>query len=222
MVKRNVPAGGKVYSYYICSRNAATKQCRAHRIPKEKLEGVVFSVLKTHIANVLDTGRILEYIDTVPFQELEIRELERQKEAKEQEIQRCRELRDMLYEDLKDGVVSKEDYAELYEGYNSRRKKAEESVRKLGREIKNVMDAKTDKYEWLRYFKEYQNISGLSRMAAVELIDRVKVSDKNHVEIDFNFQDCFQSALKQIQSSGHTVCMDEEGRISIKEREEAV
>ena len=218
MVKRNVPAGGKVYSYYICSKNAATKECGAHRIPKEKLESLVFEVLKTHIANVLDTGRILEYIDTVPFQELEIKELERQKEAKEQEVQRCRKLRDMLYEDLKDGVVSKEDYAELYEGYNSRRKKAEEAVHKLRNEIQKVMEAKTDKYEWLRYFKEYQNISELSRMAVVELIDRVRVSDKDHIEIDFNFQDCFQSALRQIQSAGCTVCMDEAGRINIEAR----
>ncbi|MCM1193897.1 MAG: recombinase family protein [Acetatifactor muris] len=219
MIKRNVPAGGKVYSYYICSQNAATKGCGAHRIPKGKLESLVFEVLKTHIANVLDAGRILEYINTVPFQELEIKELERQKEAKEREIQRCRDLRDMLYEDLKDGVVSKEDYAELYEGYNNRRKKAEEAVRKLGHEIKDVMEAKTDKYEWLRHFKEYQNINELTRVAAVELVDKVKVYDRNHVEIDFNFQDCFRSALRQIQSAGCTVCTDEGGRINIGERE---
>lgn len=219
MIKRNVPAGGKVYSYYICSKNAATKECGTHRIPKEKLESLVFEVLQTHIANVLDTGRILEYINTMPFQELEIKELERQKETKEQEIERCRELRDMLYEDLKDGVVSKEDYAELYEGYNNRRRKAEEAVRKLRHEIQNVLEAKTDKYEWLRYFKEYQNISGLSRMVAVELIDRVRVFDKNHIEIDFNFQDCFQSALRQIQSGGCTVCTEENGRGNIQERE---
>ena len=220
MIKRNVPAGGKVYSYYICSKNAATKECGTHRIPKEKLESIVFEVLRTHIANVLDAGRILEYIDTVPFQELEIKELEGQKEAKEQEIQRCRELRDMLYEDLKDGIVSKEDYAELYEGYSSRRKKAEEAVRKLKHEIQKVMEAKTDKYEWLRYFKEYQNISGLSRMAVVELIDRVRIFDKNHVEIDFNFEDCFQSALRQIQSAGCTVCTEENGRVTIQEIQE--
>ena len=219
MIKRNVPAGGKIYSYYICSQNAATKECGTHRIPKEKLENLVFEVLQTHIANVLDTGRILEYINTVPFQELEIRELERQKEAKEQEITRCRELRDMLYEDLKDGIVSKEDYAELYEGYNSRRKKAEETVRKLRHEIKNVLEAKTDKYEWLRYFEAYQDIRKLSRVAAVELIDRVRVFDKKHIEIDFNFQDCFQLALRQIQSAGCTVCTEEDGRVTIQERE---
>lgn len=219
MIKRNVPAGGKVYSYYICSKNAATKKCGAHRIPKDKLESLVFEVLKTHIANVLDTGRILEYIDTVPFQELEIKELERQKEAKEQEVWRCRKLRDMLYEDLKDGVVSKEDYAELYEGYNDRRKKAEEAVRKICHAIQDVMDAKTDKYEWLRYFKEYRNISELSRAAAVELIDRVRVFDKNHIEIDFNFDDCFRSAVRQIRSAGRTVCTEENGRVNIRERE---
>ena len=219
MIKRNVPAGGKVYSYYICSKNAVTKECGTHRIPKDKLESLVFEVLKTHIADVLDTGRILEYVNTVPFQELEIKELERQKEAKEQEVQRCRELRDMLYEDLKDGVVSKEDYAELYEGYNSRRKKAEEAVRKICHTIQDVMDAKTDKYEWLRYFKEYRNISELSRAAAVELIDRVKVFDKNHIEIDFNFDDCFRSAVCQIQSAGFTVCAEEEGKVTIREKE---
>ena len=81
---------------------------------------------------------------------MEIKELEQRKEGKEQEVKRCQELRDMMYEDLKDGVISKEDYAELYEGYSSRRRKAEEAVRRIRAEIKNVLEAKTDKYEWLR------------------------------------------------------------------------
>lgn len=41
MIKRDVPAGGKVYAYYICSRHAATKACAAHRIPMGKLEETV-------------------------------------------------------------------------------------------------------------------------------------------------------------------------------------
>ena len=56
-------------------------------------------------------------------------------------------------------------------------------------------------------------------MAAVELIDRVRVYDKDHIEIDFNFQDCFQSALRQIQSAGCTVYTEKNGRIEIQERE---
>ena len=213
MVKRNVPAAGRVYSYYICSRNAAAKkECGPHRIPKDRLENLVLGVLQAHIADVLDMERILGYISTVPFQELEVRELERQKEEKEQEIQRCRELRDMLYEDLKEGIVSKEDYAQLHEGYSDRRKKAEDAVRKIRRQIQDVLAAETDKYEWIRYFKEYRNISSLTRTAAVELIDRVRVFDRKHIEIDFSFDDCFQSVIRQIQSAGYPAGTDEKGQ----------
>ena len=53
----------------------------------------------------------------------------------------------------------------------------------------------------------------------MELIERVKVYDKNHIEIDFCFQDCFQSALSQIQSVGCTVSTEENGRVNVKERE---
>ena len=82
----------------------------------------MLGVLQAHIQNILDMKRILAYVDTVPFQELDIQELENRREAKEQEIQRCKEMRNLLYEDLKEGVVSKEDYAELYEGYNAKRR----------------------------------------------------------------------------------------------------
>ena len=163
--------------------------------------------------------RILGYISTVPFQELEVRELERQKEEKEREIQRCRELRDMLYEDLKEGIVSKEDYAELYGGYSDRRKKAEDAVRKIQKQIQNVLEAKTDKYEWIRCFKEYQNISSLTRTAAVELIDRVRVFDRKHIEVDFSFDDCFQSLFRQIQAAEYAAGTDEKGRAAGHGRE---
>ncbi len=54
MIKRDVPAGGKVYAYYICSRHAATKACAAHRIPMGKLEETVLELVKIHIENILD------------------------------------------------------------------------------------------------------------------------------------------------------------------------
>ena len=53
MIKRDVPAGGKVYAYYICSRHAATKACAAHRIPMGKLEETVLELVKIHIENIL-------------------------------------------------------------------------------------------------------------------------------------------------------------------------
>ena len=71
-------------TYYICSRHAATKACAAHRIPMGKLEETVLELVKIHIENILDMKKIMDFIHEVPFQELDIKELEiRKEEAKE-------------------------------------------------------------------------------------------------------------------------------------------
>lgn len=138
MIKRDVPAGGKVYAYYICSRHAATKACAAHRIPMGKLEETVLELVKIHIENILDMKKIMDFIHEVPFQELDIKELEIRKEAKEKEAVRCRELRDYLYEDFREGIISKEDYKELHDGYTEKRKKPrKQSEALINRSVKS-------------------------------------------------------------------------------------
>ena len=219
MIKRDVPAGGKVYAYYICSRHAVTKACAAHRIPMGKLEETVLELVKIHIENILDMKKIMDFIHEVPFQELDIKELEIRKEAKEKEAVRCRELRDYLYEDFREGIISKEDYKELHDGYTEKRKKAEEAVRSIDQQISEVLESKSDKYHWLDYFAEHQNIQELTRTVAVELIDQILVYDKKHIEVRFNFDDCYQSLLRQIQSVGCDVSTGMDGRIEIQKRE---
>lgn len=147
MVRKNAYAGGKKYQYYVCSRNKETKECSNHRIPVDKLEGTVLQLLKAQISNILDLKQVMEKISTIPFQELDIRELEKRIEQKETEISRCKELRNMLYEDMKDGIVTKEDYMELHEAYTQKRNSAEEAVRKMKQEIKDILASNTDKYK---------------------------------------------------------------------------
>lgn len=219
MIKRDVPAGGKIYAYYICSRHASTKECAAHRIPMKKLEETVLELVKIHIENILDMKKIMDFIHAVPFQELDIKELETRKEAKEKEANRCRELRDYLYEDFREGIISKEDYKELHDGYTEKRKKAEEAIRNIEQQIREILESKSDKYHWLDYFAAHQNIQELTRTVAVELIDQILVYDKKHIEVRFNFDDCYQSLLRQIQSMGCDVSTSMDGRIEIQKRE---
>ncbi|MCB5914321.1 recombinase family protein [Lachnospiraceae bacterium 210521-DFI.5.20] len=219
MIKRDVPAGGKIYAYYICSRHAATKECAAHRIPMKKLEETVLELVKIHIENILDMKKIMDFIHAVPFQELDIKELETRKEAKEKEANRCRELRDYLYEDFREGIISKEDYKELHDGYTEKRKKAEEAIRNIDQQIREILESKSDKYHWLDYFAAHQNIQEITRTVAVELIDQILIYDKKHIEVRFNFDDCYQSLLRQIQSMGCDISTNMDGRIEIQKRE---
>ncbi len=213
MVRKNVCSGKRKYRYYVCSRNKETKECASHRIGVERLEEAVLEVLKVQVANVLDLKRAMEKVSEIPFQELDIRELERRIEQKEAEVLRCRELRNMLYEDMKDGIVSKEDYRELHEAYTQRRDLAEEAVRQMKGEIEDILASNTDKYQWLDYFAEHENIDRLTRNVAVELIERVKVVDRETVEVVFSFGDCYREVLEGLKHAGCEAVCDSRGRI---------
>jgi len=219
MVKKSSIAGGKKYDYYICSHNKETKECSSHRIPVGKLEESVLQLLKVHISNILDLQRIMDKIAAVPFQELDIKGLERRIAQKEEETERFKELRNMLYEDMKDGIVSKEDYTELHEAYTEKRSQAEEAVRKMKKEIQDILASNTDKYKWLDYFAQHQDIGSLTRNMAVELIDQVKVTDKKNIEMVFSFHDCYQEIFHNLQHAGCTAEYDSKGRITFEWKE---
>ena len=51
-----------------------------------------------------------------------MKKLEERREKKQAEVDRCADLRGMLYEDMKDGIISKEDYKELHTAYEQRKR----------------------------------------------------------------------------------------------------
>lgn len=189
---------GKRYEYYHCSSNLDFKSCASHRISRKALEKTVLVLLQNHIASILDLEGMFKFIDTVPFQELDLKVLDDKLQAKEQELVKYKGLRDSLYEDMKLGIVTKEDYVELREAYSIRCKSIEQAIFNYKQEIKSVLEMKSDKYEWIEYFKEYKNIDTLTRNVVVKLIKQVKVTDKKNIEVVFDFDDSYQRLLQLI------------------------
>ena len=199
MVRKVSSVNGKRYCYYICSGHKAGGHCGPHRIPVQALEDVVFVLLKRHIECILDLERVLEYAGTVPFRDLDVRKLEERREKLLGEAERCRELRMMLYEDMKDGVITKEDYVELHAAYEARGKEAQEAAGKAEREIRAVLEGDEDKYRWISYFKEYRDIGELTRNVVVALISEVRVYDRENIEVVFDFADQYRQALEYVE-----------------------
>ena len=219
MVRKTSTVGGKIYAYYVCSTHKTAKECSPHRIPVGKLEETVLFLLQQHISNVLELKKILSFIETVPFQQLDIRKLEERREKKEMEAERCAQLRTTLYEDMKDGMISKEDYRELHAAYEARRKNARIAIRQIDMEMEKVLERKNDGSAWLDYFTEHQNIRGLDRFVAVSLIREVRVMDKKNIEITFDFADCYREVLESLAGAGHEVSLDESGKLNIRTKE---
>ena len=219
MVRKTSTVSGKTYAYYVCSTHKAEKKCSPHRIAADKLEETVLSLLQQHISNILELKRILSFIGTVPFQQIDLKKLEERRAKKEAEAERCAELRTTLYEDMKDGMISKEDYRELHAAYEARRKNARIAIRQIDLEMEKVLERKNDGSAWLDYFTEHQNIRGLDRFVAVSLIREVRVMDKKNIEITFDFADCYREVLESLSGAGHEVSLDESGKLNIRTKE---
>ncbi len=70
-------------------------------------------------------------LDTIPFQQLDVKSLEARKQKKLEEVEKCKRLKTSLYEDMKDGILTKEEYLELHEAYLKKAKEGEEIIARL-------------------------------------------------------------------------------------------
>ena len=199
MVKIDVPAKGRKYTYYVCSGSTNKNGCSPHRISKEKLEKAVFSLLQEHIHVLIDMEKIVKYIKDAPFKEIEMKKLVERNGNLEKEVRRWNELRNGLYEDLKDGIITKEEYEELRGGFTDRRNKAEQEIVCLDSRMEEALADNSEKYSWMAYFTEHRDIKELTRTVAVELIRQVRIVDKKNIEVIFSFDDEFHSLKEMLE-----------------------
>ena len=81
------------------------------------------------------------------------------------------------------------------------------------------MARKSKGFVWLDYFTEHKNIEKLTREVVVSLIREIKVFDKTHIEVVFDFDDCYKECLNVIASQGHSVEVDSTGKLNIRLKE---
>ena len=205
MIRKPSKVGGRTYAYYLCPNCKDKKNRLRHRISAEVLEKEVLSMLQKHIDSLIDLEEIFRYTDELSFRQLDLQKLDNRRRKKEADIARCLELRSMLYEDLKDGLISKEEYREYRSTYDNRQKTAEKALRQIELERKEVENRKDDKNLWIECFKEHKNIQCLDRNVCASLIRDVSIDDKKNIEITCDFDDAYKAAmagLKRDESMG--------------------
>lgn len=231
MVRKTVPSGKRKFIYYVCGSHKGNKNiCSSHSINSEALEESVLKLLNYQIKNVTDLGRILDKLEDAQIRKGELETLKdtsmpfgrkeekrnRQITKKKEEIQKYNHLRLDLYEDYKDGLITKEEYLELKEIYEKRAKAAEQSLEAMEVEKAFFADGQRGTCGWINEFKKYGYLECLSREVVVSLIEQILVYKKKEgeryprIEIHFKYEDEFQASLNLLEElheetfTGHT------------------
>lgn len=198
LVKKLTTSGKKKYSYYMCSKNKQQHTCSSHRIKADDLENTVLAVLQNQIQMVIQMNDCLEMIGNLPFRKINLKKAEERLEKIEDEISKYRRLKVSLYEDMKDGLVSKEDYIDIGTQYEERIKNAEQSKNQVRKEMDKLISNTSEQQIWMQDFIEHKNLTTLSRTAAVELIEKVLIYEDKKIEVQFRHAEEFATLTENI------------------------
>lgn len=200
MIRHTVPRNGKKYIYYVCSSHKKdAKVCSTHNLSEIKLTKTVFESLKQQIAHIFELSEILEFIEGLPACEEHKKRLFAEIERKSKYIASVEAKKKGLYDDLCDGLITKEDFRNFNESYTKEVDTARNAVKKLEDELLSV-DETDSRYAWIDKFKQYKNIESLDRQIILALVDKIYVYEDSRIEIIFNYSDEYAAAVEYISA----------------------
>ena len=178
----------QTYGYFLCSEKCGKGGCSWHRISENDLMGAVLGAVNLHIQKVLDVQEALKQIENAPSRQLMIQKYLERLSMKEEERKKAERLKIGIYEDLKDGLLDKEEYQKLKAEFDSRIAEVDAAVKELKRQIAGLEGSRSANASWMNYFQQFGRLEQLTRWAAAIIINKILVYEDNRIKITFNFE----------------------------------
>ena len=189
MVRRVVKKKGKQYRYYHCSTYKNKEGCTSHNISDAKLQKVVLEAIQKQIALLVQADAIMAQIENIPQQQFGVKLLDSQIRTLNAEVQKYKDLRNNLYQDMVDGIITREEYRDIKQTFTRKMERAEESIRELETKKRRLLSNEMRTQKWVEEFKNCRNIETLDRKVTVMLIKRIVIYSSDRIEIHFNHAD---------------------------------
>lgn len=195
-VRKTVNSGGRQYVYYVCSANKTDRTvCSKHSIREDLLDGAVLATIQRQIEAVLDMDRAMRQIEALSWEKAEIRKIDANIAYQNQVIEKNNALRLGIYEDLQAGILTKDDFLTLKAEFTARIEDAKQAIEQLSRDKSSIQHGLSKKQSWLSGFREYENISEISRAVIVSLVEKIKIYEHSEVEVVFRHRDQFADIM---------------------------
>lgn len=180
LIRRTVKYKEREEVFYICSKYNKEKSCSRHSIKEEILIKAVSKIIKTYIefneklyskVQLIDINRNLKD-NQIPI-------LKREKAMTE-------ELLSSIYLDLKEDVISKEEYQLFRKNYMEKLTKLDESIQYRLKRQEDTKYKIDENKSWIIDINRYKNLSEIDRLSVVMLIDKIFISEDKTIDVRFN------------------------------------
>lgn len=199
--------------YYICSTKNRSEGCTRHSIEEEKLKSIVAEAVKSFATFFLEEKKNFEkYLDTEINFEMIAKfnsEIIRLKQEQEKYDSLC----SGLYEDLKTGIVTEEEFERLKKEFGRKATASAEARAKQETAIKGLLTKSIISAERLKTMENCIGITELDRHTLCSMVKRIRIYENRRIEIEFYFMDHYR-----IMSEANRVRKDKQEKMHHAER----
>ena len=191
MVRRVIRYKDTAKVYYICSTKNRGEGCSRHSIEESALKEIVCESARKFANSFLKEkelfDRAMQYETNFEAVTRYDREIGRLKKEQDKYYSLC----SGLYEDLREGVVTKEEFERLHSGFMQKGKELEAAMQKQEQLIKDMFKKGALSAGRLKTFQDCVELREIDRHTLSSLVRRIDVYENRQVVIDFYFMDTF-------------------------------
>jgi hypothetical protein len=115
-------------------------------------------------------------------------------------MEQNRRFRGSLREDLKDGILTEQDYAMMKADYDDEKDRLQKSLDELIAERSKQNEIVSPENKWLSEFRRFESDQHLSAGMVAALIEQIKVYEDMRIEVFLRYRDEFSSLQNYIDA----------------------
>ena len=195
MIRKSAPGKDKRYYNYWCPTTKKGGCTDSVMVKEDELMNCVLEIVKAYISNIVSLDALIAGMDADKIGRELAGALSEQLSENERRLEKIREFKAGLYENMISGNLSKEEYKSLKGKYSEDADVLIAANERLKREIDDALSCKHERIAWMEHFKAFENFDAIDRKIAATLIKRITITGKRKIEIEFNYKTEYEAAL---------------------------
>ena len=196
MTRKTNRVNGKEYHYYYCPTGKKHGCTNPVMLKESKLFDCVQESLKAYIQNVASLETLLNSIDQSSINQALAKECTDHISENERRLEHAQNCKSRLYENLVEGMITKEEYASYKVKYTRQAEEIKTAITALKEKLKDVLENKSERNRWISHFTQFESMETLDRKALIHMVQSIQVRGKNELDIRFNYMDEYEKALR--------------------------
>ncbi|MCD7751100.1 MAG: recombinase family protein [Lachnospiraceae bacterium] len=183
------PGHGNDIIHYYCGTyvRSGREFCTPHAIPYSILEEIILNDLNTIIRNV---DNLTELLKQNQAQENFLKQQnDKEKNRLKAELEKTGALRKAVYEDYREGLISKDEFVTYREDYVKKEELFTKQLEDMESRQKNKTADQLMENPWVKRLLTLRGIDRLDRDIVVEMVHEIRVYENHRIQIIYNFSD---------------------------------